>query len=370
MSSQSLGTENIFLNLFPSPNENDFTTSLYCVMNPKRALGGEATQVILKAILKRDPTILGFNPHDYEIYEQHRFYAGVFDLFLQSPKACPAFCVCVENKVQSGVDVEQLKKYKQYLDDLGKRTHAKTCLILNSKYGTEEENELTGNGIETSRWYTIAGALEAYCEQNQNDEIARYFLQFLRANGMEEPSSINRGDYEFPAKVGELTKSLKLILDDVKNSLESKFEVKKASWDFDDPDDPYFGIEIDKKKGQPYYLLANFGYIRNKSSLSFICQIYFVNEDGDFTHYVLDNRAAFEDKRKKAGKELGFPIELDDTYYFWTKMEVNPLSSIKDQSDQCKKFTINAIDAFTKYIIPELKNMEKEFNAKSKTRSK
>jgi hypothetical protein len=91
--------------------------------------------------------------------------------------------VIVEVKVEQGIDIDQLKRYRQHLDD--GPTHLRKRLVILTRYPAEDSaiHALVDIAV---RWYQIAEWLEA--SRPLNDPVTAYlvgqFLDFLRKGGM------------------------------------------------------------------------------------------------------------------------------------------------------------------------------------------
>lgn len=121
--------------------------------------------------------------------------------------------VYLEAKVESGLGFEQLKRYRQALNESGQPA---TTLVLLSRYSVSEA-EVSAVPDVWLRWFQIGDLLAEMLardalSQPESRYIARQFVGFLRSKGM----LMDRVSWEMTAGVRALTALLKLLLEAVK----------------------------------------------------------------------------------------------------------------------------------------------------------
>ena len=174
---------NVFQALLPYPNEDDFTSALVYLIDPKRPYGPEVLSHLLSLIPGFSK---GFDSADYAISKQRTAASGRFDILIRSPGVNPKVQIVVENKVELSVDDRSVESIRKYLEWLRGYASVANYLVLNTKYSIPDGTEIPQDVVVT-HWHMVAKEVREFLGElpsHETDDTSKDFLEFLEAHDM------------------------------------------------------------------------------------------------------------------------------------------------------------------------------------------
>ncbi len=158
--------------------DENFTTEAFahllrCLLRCDKAAGLE----ILERLTKNNIAEMRIGTDPILVVTQFPTKYGYPDIVIQSAD----FVVFLENKIESGVNEEQLENYRQAL----KEHHAEyKCLILLTRYPTAQNDASDPLPFRVHRWFRICDWLEEFDDTRIKSEEGRFyaaqFIDFLK----------------------------------------------------------------------------------------------------------------------------------------------------------------------------------------------
>jgi hypothetical protein len=348
---------NVLSALLPYPNEDDFTSALAYLVDPRRRNGPEVLRWVL-SLIPHLPQAFRFE--DYTVSTQRTASSGRFDLLIRSPSLDPKTQVVIENKVELSLDDRSVESIQRYLEWLRSYRGTSYYLVLNTKYSIPEGAEIPED-VLVIHWHMIANRVKGYLfslPSKDSDVFSKDFLEFLEAHDMGPLDQLNFQD----GTAFRDFRTTNMKFDYVLDSIRSHFKPLgyKVNRDIGlTYEEPYYGVNL--KKGDYSELFYNCIYFQDRKvgesrSLFFVTQIFI--EEPKFYDFLESRYSELLPDILK-GSEINF-----DDRYFWTmrkSLENTDYPDIESEKDDLLGFAVDGLKVYQNKLLPLLEKAAKQY---------